>query len=135
MVSAFILPLQRQNNGWKCTDLDVSIPTRKRKCISIQATRRHIPEGSSLHGRISCGMHKFSKTLGARRVTGIKFHNQDPQILGDLVPGSSAPVCYSVCYIPNRVILLTLPVGLAESKELTIRRFRFYDFSLTLISY
>jgi hypothetical protein len=93
-------------------------------------------------------------------VTGIKFHNQDLQVLGDLVPGNgasvcysvcyipnnapvcysvcyipnSAPVYYSVCYIPNRVILLTLPVGLAVSKDFTIGGFRFYDFSLTLIS-
>jgi hypothetical protein len=67
-------------------------------------------------------------------VTGIKFHNQDPQILGDLLPGNSEPVYYSVCYILNRVILLTLPVGLAESKELKIRHFTFCDFLLTLIS-
>jgi hypothetical protein len=46
-------------------------------------------------------------------------------MLGDLVPGNSAPVYYSVCYIPIRfiLVLLTLPVGLAESKELNNKAF------------
>jgi hypothetical protein len=32
------------------------------------------------------------------------------------------------------VILVALPAGLVKSKDLTIRHFKFYDFSLTLIS-